>query len=223
MSDLPCWKRGSIKSPTSSLCGTERAFTLIELLLVICIMMVLAGLGMTAFNSIGRGSGVRGAVDIASSLALSARYESMSYGNGALLVIDNGNNTDRKLRRMAVLRYTNTYDPSNLGANLQLAGKPTDLPMGVYFLTNYSSGYGTTTLSNLLPGSSSVQVLYYYYDGSGRLSAMSTNKLVFSAGIMDNSGSLTEPPTMLQGRRGFLLRQNGRPAYYQTTNQMTAN
>jgi len=194
---------------------SREAFSLIELLVVIAIIGILSSLAVVGFNSIGRGSGVRGAEDLAASMALSARVEAMSFGYGSLLVIDNGTNTEHRLQRMAVLRYTNT-------TNLDLVGKPTALPKGTFFLTNYSKGMSATNITNF-PGGVSTPAYVLKFNGSGHLDSASETRLVFSGNIMDAAGNLQNPPAMIQGRRGFILRNNGRPAFFQTPDQMTNN
>ena len=182
---------------------------------MIAIIGILSSLAVVGFNSIGRGSGVRGAEDLAASLALSARIEAMSFGYGSLLVIDNGTNPEHKLQRMAVLRYTNS-------TNFDLVGKPTALPKGTFFLTNYSKGMNATNITNF-PGAASTPAYFFKFDGSGHLVAASATCLVFSGNIMDAAGNLQNPPAMIQGRRGFILRNNGRPAFFQTPEQMPIN
>ena len=194
---------------------SRKAFSLIELLVVIAIIGILSSLAVVGFNSIGRGSGVRGAEDLAASLALSARVEAMSFGYGSLLVIDNGTNPEHKLQRMAVLRYTNS-------TNFDLVGKPTALPKGTFFLTNYSKGMNATNITNF-PGEASTPAYFFKFDGSGHLVAASATCIVFSGNIMDAAGNLKNPPAMIQGRRGFILRNNGRPAFFQTPEQMPIN
>jgi prepilin-type N-terminal cleavage/methylation domain-containing protein len=198
------------------------AFSIIELLVVIAIIAILSGLAAVGFRSITRGTGARGASDLAASMALSARIEAMSFGYGSLLVVDNGTNADRKLQRMAVLRYTNAPDSADLGKNAELVGKPAAFPKGTFFLPDYSAGFLTDSLTNF-PGGTSTPVLYFRFDGSGHLASSGTNRLVFSGNIMDTSGNLQNPEAMLAGRRGFLLRKNGRPAFFQTPEQMGKN
>jgi len=191
-----------------------RAFSLIELLTVVAIIGILSSLAVTGFNSVTRGSGARGAADVAASLALSARLEALSLGYGSLLVIDNGPNHEQALQRMAVFRYTDE-------TNVIMVGKPIALARGVYFLPDYSKGMGQTNLN--LPGSSATPVYYYKFDGSGHLEATSDSRLVFSANAMDSSGNLQNPESLVVGRRGILLRNNGRPAFFQTPEQMAKN
>lgn len=182
---------------------------------MITIIGILSSLAVVSFNSIGRGSGARGAMDLAASMALSARIEAMSFGYGSLLVIDNGDNPEHKLQRMAVLRYTNS-------TNLELVGKPTSLPQGSFFLPNYSKGMSTTNISNL-PGAANTPAYFFKFNGSGHLVSASESRLVFAGNTMDVAGNLQDPPGMIQGRRGFILRNNGRPAFFQTPEQMGLN
>lgn len=208
----PCF---SARHSAFHVSGSKKAFSLIELLVVMAIIGMLSALAVVGFNSIGRGSSARGAADLAASMALSARIEAMSFGYGSLLVIDNGTNTGHKLQRMAVLRSTN-------GTNFELVGKPTALPKGSFFLPEYSKGYQTTNITNF-PDSTLTSVYSFKFLGAGQLESTDETRLVFSGNIMDTSGNLQNPAAMLQGRRGFILRKNGRPAFFQTPEQMDKN
>ena len=202
--------------------NTRSAFSLLEMLVVIAIIAILMGLGVPAFVSIGRGSGARGATDLASSISLSARIEAMTFGYGSLLVIENGTNVTRKLQRMWVLRYTNTPDPTAIEKNTELVGKAVALPKETFFLPEYSTPTNTASLTNL-PGLASTPVFYYKFLGTGQLESTLETRLVFSANVMDSTGNLQNPAALIQGRRGFLLRKNGRPALFLTPDQMGKN
>ncbi len=197
------------------------AFSLIELLVVMAIIGILSGLAVISFNSIGRGSGARGAADLAASMALSARIEAMSQGYGSLLVIDDGTNVDRKWRRMAVLRYTNTPVDGDVAANTEMVGKATDLPKGIFLLPDYSTTGDSAANFTNLPGIGS-KLIYYTFNGSGHLDGDQVT-LVFAGNVMDSSGTLQNPTTMIQGRRGFILRKNGRPVFYKKPEDMKPN
>lgn len=198
------------------------AFSLIELLVVIAIIGILSSLAVIGFGSIGRGSGARGAADLAASMTLSARIEAMAFGYGSLLLIDNSSSSDRKLQRMAVLRANKD---TNGNVVYEMVGKPTSFTRGIFFLPEYSSGWRTTNTTNF-PGGISTPVYYYKFSGTGYLDpdlSAADTRMVFSANIMDSSLALQNPASMVAGRRGFLLRNNGRPAFFQTTNQMPIN
>lgn len=194
---------------------SRAGFSLLELLVVIAIIGILSALAVASFGNIGRAASGRGAADLAASLALSARIEAMSHGHGSLLVIDNGNDPQRKWQRMGVLRFTNAGGPP------ELAGRMTPLPRGTFFLTNFSSSdLVQTNLANI-PGTNSLPTLALRFDGNGHMIQPATATLVFSPNIMDSAGALQNPETMLSTRQGFKLHRNGRPLFFKSPGDMT--
>ena len=197
----------------------QAGFSMVELLVVIALIVLLSALGTVAFNSIGKGGSVRGAVDAASSLALGARFEAMSHGLGAELAVDNGTNPETKLRRFAIFRVEPNATNSTISVT-NLAGRPTMLPKGVYFLTpeispgGYSAGY--TSGSNIFSGTTPTPTLVFRFDGAGHLGA--SGRLVFAGGI--SGGSIVISDSMRAGMRGFQLPRNGRPMHFQTAEQI---
>lgn len=196
------------------------AFSLTELLVVIGIVGILGSAAIGAYSGLGRASGVRGAIDLAASLALASRIEGTSEGYGSLLVIDNGTNPDHKLRRFSIFRYINTPVEGQIGTNAVLVGKPTLLPKGVYFLDDYSTGYERINSFPHFPGGSNTPVLVYKFDGCGHLDSPVESRLVFCNNIVDGSGHFLNPTNLIAGRRGFILRKNGRPTYFENAEQM---
>jgi len=192
------------------------AFSLIELLMVIAIIGVLSSLVVVGVGGVSRGSGVRGAADLAASLALSARVEAMSLGRGALLVVDDSSRDDRKLQRMTVLRGVEAEDGTR---SWEISGSTLTLPSGVFFLPEYSKGWTQTNLSGF-PGVTLTPVYAFEFDGSGRM--VNASRMVFSGGMMKD-GVLTVPDNMLVGRRGFQLFKSGRPAFFQNAEDMLPN
>lgn len=195
---------------------SAKGFSLIELLVVIAVIGTLGGLAVVGFGDITRGSGARGASDLAASLALAARIEAMAHGRGAMLFIDNGTNPATRWQKMGIVRFTNATD-------YELAGPLVTLPKGIFFLPSHSSpGLISTNLSGL-PGNVSSEVLAIRFDGSGHIGAPVFADLVFAPNVMDASGNLVNPPDLLTARQGFKLRRNGRPAYFTSPDQMPPN
>ncbi len=194
-------------------------FSLLELLVVMAIIGILSGVAMLGVGSIGRSSGIRGAVDLAASTALSARVEAMKYGHGSLLVVDNGTDPERKLRRLAVYRYTNTPDPGNMTNNTELVGAPVNMPKGIFFNPQYSSISSTLTMP-MPPGQSNTSVYFVQFNGAGHLKSPQAVKMVFGWGIIEADGSLTLPEASKASLHGFSLKRNGRPVFYQSAEQI---
>ena len=217
---IPSHLRNAPKRLAYSPAPQKRGFTLTELLVVVAIISLLSSLAIVNVKDIGQGIGARGAAELASSLALSARIEAMSYGYGSLLVIDNGTNPDRKLQRLSVLRYTQTPDSGDYSKYTELVGKPISLPKGTFFLPDYSTATSNTLTLTNLPGSLNSQVYYYKFDGAGHLDTPKNATFIFSANYIDSLGNLQNPAQMIAGRQGFLLRSNGRAAFFQTAAQM---
>lgn len=184
-----------------------------ELLVVIAIVGILSAAAVLSFGNIGRASSGRGAADLAASMALSARVEAMSHGYGSLLIIDNGSDPQRKLQRMGVMRFTNSAGPP------ELAGRMTPLPRGSFFLPEYSTTLPSTNLT-IPPGPGQTPVYFLKYDGNGHLIEPQTADLVFAPNVMDTSGGLQNPDTMIAARQGFKIRRNGRPMFFKSPDDM---
>lgn len=207
-------------------------FSLLELLVVIAIIGILSALTMAGFGSMGRGSSVQGAADLASSLALAARIDSMSGTKGlggALLVIDNDpSDKDYYLRRMAVFKeVTSESDPSS--KQWVRSGQYALLPKGVVLLADYSSGLDSTLSFDFgdsleQNGSAGNKTLCIRFNSSGQI--VSTNGGVGRAGLVfvSNPNHPGPPPdSLLAGRRGILLHSVGRPVAFQNVEQMPIN
>jgi prepilin-type N-terminal cleavage/methylation domain-containing protein len=210
--------------PTGGGCISSQshsAFSLVELLVGLAIIAILSGLSVAAFTSVGRSSSVNGAVDLAASLSLAARLEALSYGMGSKLVIDSGpvpdnpNDVEYKFSRIAIFRAQE--DEANPGKKKWvLVGKPLLLPRGVFFLKDYSDGF--VEEEHVFIGTAKRKTLVFEFNGSGHL--LRPAKLVFSGGVVGTDGRLEFPEAMLAARSGFLLRTNGRPAYFQNADRM---
>lgn len=189
------------------------------------IVAILAVASSAAFRSIGQGAGADGASTIASSLALGARVEAMKQGRGARLAIDatyDAENPHHYLRRLAIFR--GVQEEGETEKRWELASKPVTLPQGVSFLPDYSDGYETmqADLQAIEPqtGSDGDDWYFYEFGGTGHLDASGDTKLIFGPAIIDGEDAITIPEAMATKRRGFLLRANGRAAFFENPDQM---
>ncbi|MCX7869669.1 MAG: prepilin-type N-terminal cleavage/methylation domain-containing protein [Terrimicrobiaceae bacterium] len=213
-----------MKNNPSSLFGaaTRRraaAFSLVELLVVLAVVAILGVVTIAGFSSINRGAAARGAADLAASMALSARIESLTMGAGALLAIDNGPNTNNRWRRMAVFRRVpNPADPS--ASIPQMVGQPVRFQGSIHFLPAYSRGYQATNLD--FPGAPNLPVLAFHFTSTGQASKAPGDddiRLVFGPGPVGADGKPVQE-ALAAARAGFLLRPNGRPTFFTSPDEM---
>ncbi len=204
----------------------QRGFSLIEILTVISIIAVLAGVGFYGLRGPSQSQQISGATDIAAGLMNQARLIAMTQGLGARLVIDDGTDINFKHRRIAI--FEATPNPAGSGLLWLLNSKPVIIDTGIYFLPDQSIGYMSGDSYDFRSaaqqdGTSGSPSLVYEYDGRGQL-INGTASMVFTGGVPPTAGQLIPdfPPTMLALRRGFLLRKNGRPTYFKDTNQIEA-
>ncbi len=214
---------------------SQSAFTIVELLAVIGIIITLAALGLLASRAISTGASVQGAVDTTTSMTLAARNQASTLGHGARLVIDanyDAANPEWYLRRMTVLE---AVDPSSWDDSAtpewKMVDKATLLPKNVYFFEEYSSGFGTMQVDfrtiNPQNGSQGGDAFYYEFDGNGRLIDASGSgelaKLIFVNGILADDGTLETPGKMLKSRDGLIIRSASRPAFFDGPDQITTS
>jgi len=198
-------------------------FSLIELLVVIAILASITSVAVIAFNNKGKGPAVQGAVDLAASMASQARLEAMRHGIGAKLVVDAGDDPAYRFRRMAVVRLEGN-DPNN--PTEVLAGRPMTLPQNVYFATEdltstYASDNGGQPLQDIaLQGTDTTPCIVYEFNGSGHLQNPGT--IIFVGGIENPDGSILVTENLLAGVQGFRLPVNGRPAFFDSKEQIAS-
>lgn len=210
--------------PSKSACKNPPAgFSLVELLVVIAILASVTSVAIIAFNNPGKGPAVQGAVDLAASMANQARLEAMRHGIGSKLVIDAGDDPAYRFRRMAVVRLEGN-DPNN--PTEVLAGRPMTLPQNVYFATEdltatYASNNGDLPLQQIaLQGTHTTPCIVYEFNGSGHLENPGT--MVFVGGIENPDGSILVTQNHLAGVLGFRLPVNGRPAFFNSKEQIAS-
>lgn len=193
--------------------GRVAAFSLLELLVVIVIIALLAGLGTMVFQNAPGVQSVQGGVNIAAQLAGLARGTASLNGRPTRLVIDVEEDSDYYLRRMAVLQELED-------GTWQLVAKAEILPRDIYFYPEYSSG--GQLMPFLFPaGESATQCFYYEYSSAGRLVAAPDGeraKLVFSAAPSDNLDG--DRAGLSAGRNGFILRPTGGYTFFDSAEQI---
>jgi prepilin-type N-terminal cleavage/methylation domain-containing protein len=129
----------------------KRAFTLIELLMVMAIMGVMLTITITAFNSLGSGTGVRGALlQTRSELSL-ARQNAIARRVKTRLHIGNTEDSRGYIFRTEVLDPKNPNDETVFGSTNYL-------PKGFYF--------GATVAAPQLATPNQDDVFEFNFDGS---------------------------------------------------------
>ena len=131
-------------------------------------------------------------------------------------MVDDSVRDDRKLQRLTVMRGVAGADGTK---TWKMAGSPVTLPKGVFFLPDYSKGWVQMNLEGF-PWVGNTPVYAFEFDGSGRM--VNAGRMVFSGGTM-RAGVLSTPGNLLVGRTGFQLFKNGRPAFFQKTEDMPPN
>lgn len=200
------------------------AFSLVELMLVMTIVVLMMSLAVPAWQSISQGSSVRGAVTTGSSLVHGARATALLQGAGSVLLVDNTydeKNPERFLRRMIVAQQTNLPDGTK---QFIMEGTSSLLPRGAMFSPDYSAGYTKMNFdfSKGVPqdGTAGSEFICYRFDGAGQLVDNSGKRAQFVvlAGFVENG----QPRVRNESSRdGFIIRKPGRITYFQDVSQIT--
>lgn len=214
---------------------TNKAFTLVEMLVVITIIAILLAAGSAVMRSGTEASSVRVASDTLRSLSELARGAAIGRGTEARLLIANvPSDDDRYLRTaMVVAADVNNEASGSESWTWKPIGEPRELPSGVY----YGKGIGDTIDSaGNLPSWASIQdpsisgsiqlgkALEDYtsagswiavaFDGNGRVinPNLSENPvLTVNRGVKEGD-SITTYPEFDKYAEGFvIIRSTGRP------------
>lgn len=189
-------------------------FTLVEILVVMTIILVMVGLGVTAFKGGAASDATKGASVVAASEFDVARNEAIMRQTVSRVVIDTAwvaGRTDQAahyLRRMAVA-YLNPQGTDATGNPAATSGQSVDpskasnwvqsgawivLPGNVYFDINYSVLHGTSMSVNF-GGAAAPTSGYCYYQFSPNGQTQSAPLAVFAPSTLSASnGSVSSTP-----------------------------
>lgn len=182
----------------------QRAFSLIELLMVLAVIAVLVGVGVTAFGG-GGGRGVQGAAVVASSVFNLARTEAILQGTDTLVIIDITPNSANCLRRMSVI-----LDGTS---NKQIASW-TSLPANACFNPSLSNPAVSATTFTAIPGT----YASYRFKSNGQSdNPAGAAKFIVSQGSVVG-GTLRETGT--NRRYGFLVHRMGKLTFFSDPSQI---
>ena len=201
------------------------AFTIIELLIVITMIVLLAALGVSAFKGGAASDGTRGASYTAAALFDAARNEAIMRRVPTRVIFDVGNSStpDTAFRRMTVAYTTNN------GTNWTQSGRWLKFPSSAYFdynpvgLPRQSRGYDTATLYPGFGSSTASACVAYEYlpNGQANYSGGITSplKVIFSPGIV-LGGKFTERPDN-KSLYGFVINRLGHTQQFADLNSLT--
>jgi type II secretory pathway pseudopilin PulG len=200
--------------------SSARAFTLVELLTVMGIMIVMVGLGVSAFRGGASGSGVKGASSVMGGLCSTARSEAMLRQTRTRVVIDTAYDPAKpqNFLRRATIAY---YDPEQ-PSNWQFREKWEVLPIGVFYNTDYSHPHGKDMKLPSSFGKASADYWFYEFLPNGQANqslASDSNvpvQLLVSPGLVAGSGVFQprNPKNPTADLYGFMLPRMGNPLYF---------
>jgi prepilin-type N-terminal cleavage/methylation domain-containing protein len=214
----------------SSLSSSEAAFTLVELLVVISIIVLMAALGVSAFKGGAASDGTRGASYLASTVFDAARNEAIMRRVPVRVIFDTSVRTsgsatpDTAFRRMTVAYTTNN------GTSWTQSGRWIKFPANAYFDSGsagnwQSRGYTPMTSSSLSSGFGIPTVLSavayeYLPNGQANYSGVTTQplKVVFSPGML-SSGTFIERPDK-KSLYGFVVNKLGHTQQFADLNSL---
>jgi prepilin-type N-terminal cleavage/methylation domain-containing protein len=201
-------------------------FSLIELLVVMAIIAILLGFGVSAFRG-GGANDARMSASIASGAFAEARNLAILQRKPTAVVVDTAYNAARQdnyLRRFTVA--VGETNASGAVTNWVQSSKWMVLPGNTYFNPNYSSA-PTPSADNVTfggQGAPSSGYKYYEFTPNGQLkngaSLAKPSQFVVSQGTV-NGGNFVERPG--KGTRyGFATFRSGRTVFYSDPNDITA-
>ncbi len=220
---------------------SQRAFTLVEMLVVITIISILLAAGAAVMRSGTEASSVRAGADTLQSLTELARGAAIGRSTEARLMIANNSSDDDRYLRVALVVAA---DPANDGSGSwtwKPIGEPRELPGGVYFgkgdgdtidsagnLTSWASTEDPTISGNIQLGKALRDAGYestsawiaIAFDGNGRVinPALTGNPVLTVNRGINNGGTITTPTKFEKYAEGFVvIRSTGRPVRLEDT------
>ena len=219
----------------SQLPQTRKAFTLIEMLVVLVIMSTLLGIGAQVMKNATTAQGTDTASSMAESLFAEARGLAKSSGSSARVVIYAGGGTGddraKHLRYMGIVRQTlndngtpddasdDSYDWSE-----RLIARGVKLPSKVFFNAKLSNV--TKTMQVQIPGMTGTQQCYYYeFNAEGIITepaavAPDPVSFVVQSGVLYPTG---DTPIAEAGSRdvaGFAIWKRGNTTLFRSPDQV---
>ena len=194
-----------------------RAFSLVEVLVVLAIISILIALSPALFRGLLVSSGVSGGTEVAASVVGLARSEAQLAGGAARLVVDVDSRSENYLQRMAVVREFEHPDGT---VEWRAVTEMKFLPAGVFLYEPYVGGEQRMTFQ-FSRAEPETEWIYFEFDSMGRLiipidQNSERAQLVFIQGQLDGAAerSLTVSERGQDGMMGFVLRKSGAITFF---------
>ncbi len=212
-----------------------RAFTLVEMLVVIAIMSVLMTAGAIGLGNMS-GKGVTSGVAAAESLFDEARTIAISQRTHARVLVANSltHNPAENLRRLVVVsaEIDSATKLEKIPQTWILSSRGVLLPDQVFFSQDYSketqkTGTGSIKVDTLTSVKAPYQGSYFYYEFSAEgICTTPGAGFVIGAGARNVKTPTEKPRVTAAGKRdfgGFVVWRNGRTSLFRSPTQIASS